>query len=216
MTLEAPLPAPSPVAGDALADALSRLGRADALAVPYLDEATRAALAACCAALTFREARPVLGKPGREVYQDLELTTDIPEDSPLLALAQRLRSDLRAVLDRMEPPPLDYPFVVNDFIVQRYAPGRRGITPHRDHVRYRGLVAIIVLGGTGRFWVCDDRKGGGRRDVPAPPGSLLLMRAPDFAGRADRPFHALSDVTETRYSFGMRYDASRSPAGNSG
>ena len=215
MAPEAPLSAPFPV-GDALADALSHLGRADALAVPYLDEATCAVLAGCCAALAFRDARPVLGGPGREVYQDLELTTDIPEDSPLRVLAKRLQSDLRTALDRMEPPPLGYPFVINDFIVQRYASGRRGITPHRDHARYRGLVAIVVLRGTGRFWVCDNREGADRRDVPAPPGSLLLMRAPDFAGRADRPFHALSDITETRYSFGMRYDASRSPAGNPG
>ena len=207
---------PFPAAGDALADVLSRLGRADALAAPYLDEATRGTLADCCAELAFRDARPVLGAPGREVHQDLELTTDIPEDSPLLALAKRLQSDLRAILDRMEPPPLDYPFVINDFIVQRYTPGRRGITPHRDHARYRGLVAIVVLCGTGRFWVCGNREGVDRRDVPAPPGSLLLMRAPDFSGRTDRPFHALSDVTETRYSFGMRYDASRPPTGNPG
>ena len=212
MAPKAPLSIPFPAAGDALADVLSRLGRADALAAPYLDEAARRTLADCCAELAFRDARPVLGAPGREVRQDLELTTDIPEDSPLLALAKRLQSDLRAALDRMEPPPLDYPFVVNDFIVQRYTPGRRGITPHRDHARYRGLVAIVVLSGTGRFWVCGNREGADRRDVPAPPGSLLLMRAPDFSGRADRPFHALSDVTETRYSFGMRYDASRPPA----
>ena len=108
----------------------------------------------------------------------------------------------------MEQQPLDYPFVINDFIVQRYLPGRKGITPHRDHVRYRGLVAIIVLGGTGSFWICSNRKGAGRCDIPAPPGSLLLMRAPDFAGRTDRPFHALSEITETRYSFGMRHDVS--------
>lgn len=216
MAPEAPLSAPFPAAGDALADVLSHLGRADALATSYLDEATRAALADRCAELAFRDARPVLGGPGREVYQDLELTTDIPEDSPLLALAKRLQSDLRAALDRMEPSPLDYPFAINDFIVQRYTPGRRGITPHRDHARYRGLVAIVVLRGTGRFWVCGNREGADRRDVPAAPGSLLLMRAPDFSGRADRPFHALSDITETRYSFGMRYDASRSPVGNSG
>ncbi len=200
-------PAPPPDAVGALAEALSRLRGEDALAVPYLDGAACRTLAGCCAALTFREARPVLGKPGREVRQDLELTVAIPEDSPLRALARRLESDLREALGRMVPPPLDAPFVVNDLIVQRYAPGRRGITPHRDHARYRGLVAIAVLCGTGRFWVCGDRRGAGRRDVPAPPGSLLLMRAPGFAGRTDRPFHALSDVTETRYSFGMRHDA---------
>lgn len=204
MALEVPLPA----GDDVLMDALSRLSDEHALAMPYLDEAACAALVNCCAELTFRDARPVLGKPGEEVYQDLELTVDIPGNSPLVVLAKRLESDLQNALDRMEPPPLDYPFVINDFIVQRYLSGRKGITPHRDHVRYRGLVAIIVLGGTGSFWICSDRKGAGRCDIPAPPGSLLLMRAPDFAGHTDRPFHALSEITETRYSFGMRHDVS--------
>ena len=204
MALEVPLPA----GDDVLMDALSRLSDEHALAMPYLDEAACATLVNCCAELAFRDARPVLGKPGEEVYQDLELTVDIPGNSPLVVLAKRLESDLQNALNRMEPPPLDYSFVINDFIVQRYLSGRKGITPHRDHVRYRGLVAIIVLGGTGSFWICGDRKGAGRCDIPAPPGSLLLMRAPDFAGRTDRPFHALSEITETRYSFGMRHDAS--------
>jgi len=108
----------------------------------------------------------------------------------------------------LAPASLDYLFVINDFIVQRYSPGQQGITPHRDHIRYRGLVAIVVLSGAGKFWVCDDREGGNARTIPETSGSLLLMRAPDFAGRTDRPFHALSNITETRYSFGMRHDVS--------
>jgi hypothetical protein len=42
--------------------------------------------------------------------------------------------------------------------------------------------------------------------VPIRPGSLLLMRAPGFAGRGDRPYHMLSDVTETRIGLGLRHD----------
>ncbi len=38
------------------------------------------------------------------------------------------------------------------------------------------------------------------------PGDLLLMRAPGFAGRRDRPFHYLSDVTQTRLALGLRHD----------
>ena len=193
---------------DALTDALARLAHEDALAVPYLDDGACAELVAGCEGLTFRAASPVLGAPEREVHQDFELTTDIPKNSPLRELAARLETDLQDVLDRQVPPPLDYPFVINDFIVQRYSPGQQGITPHRDHVRYRGLVAIVVLSGAGRFWVCADREGTAAREVSARVGSLLLMRAPDFAGRTDRPFHALSDITEVRYSFGMRYDVS--------
>jgi len=191
-----------------LLEGLDRLAIEDALAVPYLTGKECAELVASCEQLTFRDASPVLAKPGHEVYQDLELTTDIPEDSPLLALAKRVEADLQEALDRLVPTALDYPFVINDFIVQRYAPGQQGITPHRDHVRYRGLVVIVVLSGVGKFWVCGDREGGNAREIPESPGVLLLMRAPDFAGRSDRPFHALSDITETRYSFGMRHDVS--------
>lgn len=191
---------------EALTDALTRLAVEDALAVPYLGEAACAELVACCEMLTYRAGRPVVGPPERAVYQDLELTTDIPADSRLRAYASHLEADLQGALERQEPPLLGYPFVINDFIVQRYSPGQKGITPHRDHVRYRGLVAILVLSGAGRFSVCTDREGSGRRDIPAPPGSLLLMRAPDFAGLTDRPFHVLSDITVTRYSFGLRYD----------
>ena len=197
-----------PAPEDLLLDGLARLALEDAVAVPYLTGKECAELVGSCKQLTFRDASPVLGKPGHEVYQDLELTTDIPRDSPLLALAKRLEVDLQEALDRLDPASLDYPFVINDFIVQRYAPGQQGITPHRDHVRYRGLVAIIVLSGAGKFWVCDDREGGNARPIPESPGVLLLMRAPDFAGRTDRPFHALSGITETRYSFGMRHDVS--------
>lgn len=197
-----------PAPENLLLEGLDRLAVEDALAVPYLTGKECAELVASCEQLTFRDASPVLGKPGDEVYQDLELTTDIPEESPLLALAKRVEADLQEALDRLVPAALDYPFVINDFIVQRYAPGQQGITPHRDHVRYRGLVAIVVLSGAGKFWVCGDREGGNAREIPESPGVLLLMRAPDFAGRGDRPFHALSDITETRYSFGMRHDVS--------
>jgi hypothetical protein len=42
--------------------------------------------------------------------------------------------------------------------------------------------------------------------VPIPPGSLLLMRAPGFAGREDRPFHFLNEVAEERVCLGLRRD----------
>ena len=118
-----------PAPEDLLLDGLARLAAEDALAVPYLTVKECAELVESCEQLTFRDARPVLGKPGQEVYQDLELTTEIPQDSPLLALAKRLEADLQDALGRLDPSALDYPFVINDFIVQRYAPGRQGHNP---------------------------------------------------------------------------------------
>ena len=45
--------------------------------------------------------------------------------------------------------------------------------------------------------------------MPIAPGSLLLMRAPGFAGREDRPFHFLNEVAEERVCLGLRYDTRR-------
>ena len=73
-------------------------------------------------------------------------------------------------------------------------------------MRYTGLVALIQLSGNGRFFVSDTRSGSGAREVAWRPGDLLLMRAPGFAGRKDRPFHYLSDIASERYSIGLRHD----------
>ena len=67
-------------------------------------------------------------------------------------------------------------------------------------------MAIVTLAGRASFFLCADRSGRDAREVPIPPGSLLLMRAPGFAGRRDRPFHMLSEVSETRIALGLRHD----------
>ena len=107
----------------------------------------------------------------------------------------------------MRSPPLSPPFQFNDRVLQRYAVGARGISPHRDHIRYQGLVAIVVLSGSGRFYVSPDRSGQDAREIPAPAGHAILMRAPGFAGRRTRPFHGLDRVDRRRLTIGLRYDA---------
>jgi len=174
--------------------------------VPLLDAAACAILAEDCAALPFRQARPLVGETGREVAQDFEICAAVPPDNPLWAFTADLEALLRAALAPIEPPLLARPLRLNDLVVQRYAAGSSGITPHRDHVRYEGLVAVVTLAGAARFYTCADRAGTAPRERPMPPGSLVLMRAPGFAGRTDRPFHALSDVTEARLSLGLRHD----------
>ena len=68
-------------------------------------------------------------------------------------------------------------------------------------------MALVTLSGNARFCLCDDRAGRGARELPCPPGSLLLMRAPGFGNRRDRPFHFLDRVTRPRLSLGLRHDA---------
>ena len=67
-------------------------------------------------------------------------------------------------------------------------------------------MAIVNLAGRARFFLCADRGGQDARELPIPPGSLLLMRAPGYDRRGDRPFHMLSEVTETRIALGLRHD----------
>ncbi|MEM7221486.1 MAG: hypothetical protein AAF495_00815 [Pseudomonadota bacterium] len=194
---------------DALAEALDATALNDGAAVPLLGPEECAHFLNACDALTYRVATPKLGQPGREVFQDFELTVDFPEDSPLFDLAKALELWLEAALATMSDPPLAGPVPMNDLIVQRYHPGSRGITPHRDHITYRNLVILVSLSGRCRFFLCEDRSGAGRREIPMEAGSALLMRAPGFAGREDRPFHMLCDVTEHRVGLGYRHEVPR-------
>ena len=43
--------------------------------------------------------------------------------------------------------------------------------------------------------------------VPDDQSGLLLVRAPGFGSRGDRPFHFLDRVTRPRLSLGLRHDA---------
>jgi len=189
-----------------LAHALARLEAADALSVPLLEDGARRRLMRAAARLPYRPACPVIVDGARAVYQEFDLCADLPLESPFHGLARALEDLLAQALARLDTPPLAVAPRLNDLIVQRYPRGALGITPHRDHIRYEGLVAIVPLCGAAHFFVCADRSGRAPRPVPAPPGHLLLMRAPGFAGRRDRPFHAVRDITVRRLTVGLRHD----------
>lgn len=193
----------------AVAAAVARLEHEDAASLPFLGAAACAALLAEARALDYRTARSEVGEGARLVRQDFDICTAIPAESPLFALMCATTSVLRAGLALIEPPPFAREFVLNDLVAQRYAAGSAGISPHRDHRRYVGLVALIPLSGAGRFYICDDRAGANPRLLPAAPGDLVLMRAPGLFGRTDRPFHALAGIPAERYSIGMRQDETK-------
>ncbi|MEE8500845.1 MAG: hypothetical protein V3S27_09760 [Kiloniellales bacterium] len=190
----------------ALGRALARLGEEDAVSLPLLGLRARRRLIGATAHLPFRSVRSAIGEGARAVRQDFEICMSIPERSLLRVFAGALERLVEDALARLDPAPLAGPFRFNDLVVQRYPKGSFGITAHRDHVRYQGLVAVVTLAGAARFFVCAERSGRGAREVPCPPGDLLLMRAPGFAGRDDRPFHYLSDVTQPRLALGLRHD----------
>jgi len=178
----------------------------DAASLPLLDLPARRRLTAATARLAFRPAIPTVGEGANVVYQEFELCMTFPPTSLFVGFASALERLVDAALARLPSPPVRRPFRFNDLVVQRYERGALGITAHRDHIRYEGLIALIPLSGTARFFVCADRAGTAAREIPAPPGSLILMRGPDFAGRRDRPFHFVRDISKRRLSLGLRYD----------
>jgi hypothetical protein len=189
-----------------IAAGLKRLQSEAAVSLPLLGPADRQALIEQTKHLAYRRATRIIGEGEQAVRQDFELCMTIAAGSPFYDLAGALERQVARALTRLKPPPLATPPRFNDLIVQRYPPGSLGITPHRDHLRYRDLVAIVTLAGRARFFLCADRGGRDPRELPISPGSLLLMRAPGFAGCRDRPFHMLSEVSETRIALGLRHD----------
>ena len=189
-----------------LATAFGRLPAAQSLAVPCLGEREREALVSLVDTLAYRSARPVMGSAATPVYQDFELCYDVPAGHTLWALAGHLEKRISRAIQEAGLQGRDT-LRFNDLIVQRYPPGCRGITPHRDHVRYRIVVAIFLLSGDGNFCTCDNRKGAGAKTIPARPGDLLLMTAPGLAEEQPGPLHFVNGVTHRRRTIGLRYDA---------
>ena len=203
---ERALPAAFEAGPAALSSALTRLASEDALSLPLLGPDACQWLVAAAGPLPYRRATAVIGEAEHAVHQDFDLCYAIPPSSPFHAVAAAFETLLAEANARLDPPPLAAPPRLNDLIVQRYPRGSRGITAHRDHARYEGLVAVIPLSGAARFFLCADRAGTAAREIPAPVGSVVLMRAPGFAGRRDRPFHFVTDITNERLSFGLRHD----------
>ena len=188
---------------------LARLAEEDAASLPLLATDELAGLLSAVAALPFRTGRHKISSGAAQVRQDFDICMAPPKPGVLWNLAARLEAYLADALGSVQPPPLVEPLLLNDLVVQRYPSGSFGITAHRDHVRYTGLVALILLSGNGRFLVSKTRSGKGEREIPWCPGELLLMRTLGFAGREDRPFHYISNITSERYSLGLRHDMQR-------
>ena len=168
---------------EAMAAALERVDASeDAAVMPLLAPAECQEFIDAGADLSFRSAKPVIGEGERAVYQDFDICLSIPQTHRLWQLTQAVERLIAAALGTMAEPPLEA-LSLNDLVLQRYPPGARGITPHRDHVRYVGLVAIVQMSGDGRFGLCEDRSGAGARVLDAGPGDGILMRAPGFGGQ---------------------------------
>jgi hypothetical protein len=183
---------------------LEQVGRVGAASLPLLDEAFRLTLHAEAESYPYNPEEEYVGSGDRLVRQQMGSCESFPPGSAYLALRDAFQSWMDERLSSLPQYPFSSPLRFSSLSLQKYEQGSIGITPHRDGLRYINLICIFVIAGQGRFFVCADRAGREAVEIDAAPGNAILMRAPGFLGEDQRPFHFVSGVSLTRYSFGLR------------
>lgn len=183
-------------------DAVAQLGGAlvaDAIEPAFLRE-----LVPTTAALPFQRMATEEGQARQG--GDYWITTEPFDELPLV---KRLGDDLANRVRYFQVGASNW--TPNEVYVQRYRVGDLGITPHRDWKRYQYLVAIVTAAGEAEFVLCKNRAGDVLRSWTTGPGSLILLRAPGFAGvNDDRVLHAVrGPLTGERISVTYRMDGRR-------
>ncbi len=192
---------------DVLSKEVRQLPAVKSVAVPCLNASECQKLISLVDKLHYRPARPIIrGKSCVPVYQDFSLCYDIPLDDKLWTLAKQLEEPIVCAIREANLKGSDT-FHFNDLIVQNYLPGCRGITPHRDHIKYRFIVAILLLSGNGFFYTSTTRDENNGNLIPAIPGDLILMIAPGLMSESLGPIHFVNSITRRRRTIGFRYDS---------
>jgi hypothetical protein len=175
-----------------------------AVSHPLLAEDFRQALLEEAGGYTYQPEEEVVGSGERTVRQQMGTLETFPAGSRYLLLRDAFQELMDRSLAALPVYPFQSTLTFNSLSLQKYEPGSIGITPHLDSLRYINLICLFVIGGQGRFFVCTDRSGRDSIEIDAAPGNLILMRAPGFMGSQARPFHYVTEIPETRYSFGLR------------
>lgn len=155
--------------------------------------------------LPFRQARSVVGQG---VHQDFQICFPAPLINSFAKAAQLLETAC-AALSATQPDLFEDNVHINDFAVQNYPAGSRGIGIHKDGLRYRNLVFIITLDGGSDLFICADRDGSDRQVIDDTPGRLVILPAPGLSFLADpaaRPLHGVDAVSRGRLSIGFRQE----------
>ena len=166
-----------------------------------------AALKYLADAQTFRTARSEIVHRQNRVFQDFDVCFPAPRIGIFDDLATVLESGLFAAGASLVENPFESRFQFDDFSIQRYPAGSRGIGIHRDGKRYKHIVVIITLSGQSRLFATACRNGETRQRINDRPGRLVLLSADGFAGRYDedsRPLHGVDCVRTGRLSIGFR------------
>lgn len=183
----------------------------DAVCMPLLNKKDLASLICAADLLPYRTSKLAVGSGLNIVKQNFQICMSPPKSAIFWVLGRELEQLLYGAFGQLKPPLLLEKFGINDIVVQRYAAGSSGISAHRDHLKYRGLISLILLSGTGRFYICKDRLQSKKTEVLWTPGSVVFMRAPGLENCDERPFHFLTDIRTKRYSIGLRYNSQLAP-----
>ena len=179
------------------------------ISLDFLKPAELAALRAECGTVDFRKATAEIAYKGRRVHQDFDVCFPAPRRGAFAGLADCLETCVQHATSRLSVLPDGIRF--NDFAIQRYPAGSRGIGVHRDGKRYHGIVVIVTLDGESRLVSCADRAGSAKRRIDDRPGRVVLLTATEFDGRSDqavRPLHMVDKAHGGRLSIGFRYEPS--------
>jgi hypothetical protein len=193
---------PTNLSTDRILEELSSVG---ATSVRLLEEDFRVALLEEAEGYTYQPEGEIVGSGDRVVRQQVSSFDDFPENSAYVLLKHSFQNLLEQRLAQVGTYPFETALGFNSMVLQRYEEGSLGITPHKDGLSYINLVCVFLIGGKGKFYVCSDRSGKDAIEIDASPGNVILMRAPGLFGAEDnRPFHYVTEIEETRYTFGLR------------
>ncbi len=190
-------------------DRLAQPGR-KWISFAFLTEDEVACLTNLAERQSFRSAHPEVSYKSNRVFQDFDICFPAPRIDAFDQFAGCLERGLFKAGQMMTPSPFSADFRFNDFAIQRYPPGSRGIGVHRDGLRYRHIVVIATLAGKSRLFSTPSRDGRKRRVIDDRPGRIVLLSAPAFAGRAGesaRPLHGVDHVQGGRLSMGLRVES---------
>lgn len=186
---------------------ISELTDIGATSVHLLSENFRLGLLQEAESYPYTPEAEVVGNGLQTVRQQLGSFTRFPA----FTLYSQLKDTFQTLLDEHLATVKNYPLATrldfNSLVLQKYDSGSIGITPHRDRLSYINLVCIFNVGGQGRFYLCDDRCGTNARVIDSSPGSVIFLKAPGFRNSSQQPFHYVSDIQTTRYTFGLRQKA---------
>ncbi len=128
------------------------------------------------------------------IEQEFEHGIEVPPDSLTKHAFKVLGEMISDLFAEAKHYPFWNPLRLSEEIVQRYAPGPRGITPHRDCKKYINLVATLTIAGSRTFGICSTKDKKDARTLRLRPGDLVLMRGSGFLGEKRQPLHFVEEI----------------------